>query len=76
MSQKKIFLGAGWKSRESVTKLVDAYMDGELKVDEFVTHTMPLDKVNDAFDLMHAGKRCVQPPGVCITNGTTVLRTK
>jgi S-(hydroxymethyl)glutathione dehydrogenase / alcohol dehydrogenase len=47
----------GWKSRDSVPKLVDKYMAGELKVDEFVTHTMPLAKINEAFDLMHAGKR-------------------
>ena len=26
-------------------------------MDEFITHTMPLDKINEAFDLMHAGKR-------------------
>jgi len=34
-------------------------MAGKLKLDEFITHTMPLDKVNEAFDLMHAGKRFV-----------------
>jgi len=48
---------AGWKSRESVPKLVDSYMKKEIKVDEFVTHTMCLDKINEAFDLMHSGKR-------------------
>ena len=32
-------------------------MKGELKVDEFVSHTMTLDKINDAFDLMHSGER-------------------
>lgn len=46
----------GWKSCDSVPKLVDEYMAGKLKVDEFVTHTMPLDKINEAFDLMHSGK--------------------
>jgi len=46
----------GWKSRESVPKLVDDYMNKKLMLDEFVTHTMPLDKINEAFDLMHAGK--------------------
>jgi len=50
---------AGWKSCESVPKLVEEYMAGKLKVDEFITHTMPLDKINEAFDLMHAGKRFV-----------------
>lgn len=46
----------GWKSRDSVPKLVDSYMNKEMKVDEFITHTRPLDKINEAFDLMHAGK--------------------
>ena len=47
----------GWKSCDRVPKLVEEYMAGKLKVDEFITHTMPLDKINEAFDLMHAGKR-------------------
>ena len=47
----------GWKSCDSVPKLVDEYMEGKLKVDEFITHNMALDKINEAFDLMHAGKR-------------------
>lgn len=46
----------GWKSRESVPKLVDEYLNKELKVDEFVTHNVKLDKINEAFDLMHSGK--------------------
>jgi S-(hydroxymethyl)glutathione dehydrogenase/alcohol dehydrogenase len=46
----------GWKSRESVPKLVDDYQKGILKVDEFVTHNMGLEKINEAFDLMHEGK--------------------
>ena len=50
----------GWKSCDSVPKLVEEYMAGKLKVDEFITHTMPLDKINEAFDLMHAGKRFVE----------------
>ena len=37
--------------------LVKEYLAGSLKVDEFVTHTLPLDKINDAFDLMHHGQR-------------------
>merc|ERR1711860_391152 len=45
----------GWKSRDSVPKLVDEYMQKKLKVDEFVTHTFPLDKINDAFQAMHDG---------------------
>ncbi|XP_071953605.1 alcohol dehydrogenase class-3-like [Antedon mediterranea] len=46
----------GWKSRDSVPKLVTDYMSGTVKVDEFVSHEMSLDKINEAFDLMHAGK--------------------
>ena len=48
---------AGWKSRDSVPMLVKDYLAGRLKVDEFVTHTMPMGKINDAFDLMHHGQR-------------------
>jgi S-(hydroxymethyl)glutathione dehydrogenase/alcohol dehydrogenase len=36
--------------------MVDDYLDGRLKVDEFVTHTMPLEDINTAFDLMHGGE--------------------
>ena len=52
-------LVSGWKSRDSVPKLVEEYMAKKLKVDEFITHNMPLDKINEAFELMHAGKRSV-----------------
>jgi S-(hydroxymethyl)glutathione dehydrogenase/alcohol dehydrogenase len=31
-------------------------MSGDIKVDEFITHTMPLEDINKAFDLMHEGK--------------------
>lgn len=43
---------------ESVPKLVEDYMNKKLKVDEFVTHTLPFEKINEGFDLMHAGERC------------------
>jgi S-(hydroxymethyl)glutathione dehydrogenase/alcohol dehydrogenase len=46
----------GWKSRESVPVLVDKYMSGDIKVDEFATFTMKIEEVNKAFDLMHQGK--------------------
>lgn len=46
----------GWKSRDSVPELVKEYLAGQLKVDEFVTHTLPMNKINDAFDLMHHGQ--------------------
>jgi S-(hydroxymethyl)glutathione dehydrogenase/alcohol dehydrogenase len=45
----------GWKSRDSVPMLVNQYMDGELMVDEFVTHNFPLDQIMDGFEAMHAG---------------------
>ncbi len=46
----------GCKGRSQLPGMVDQYMEGNLKVDEFVTHTMPLEDINRAFDLMHAGK--------------------
>ncbi len=46
----------GARGRTQVPTYVDWYMDGHLKVDEYVTHTMPLEKINDAFELMHEGK--------------------
>jgi len=46
----------GVKGRSQLPGYVDRYLAGELKVDEFVTETLPLDKINEAFDLMHEGK--------------------
>uniref|UniRef100_A0A6M2DJR6 S-(hydroxymethyl)glutathione dehydrogenase n=1 Tax=Xenopsylla cheopis TaxID=163159 RepID=A0A6M2DJR6_XENCH len=46
----------GWKSCESVPKLVQEYLDKKLKVDEFVTHVVELNDINNAFTLMHEGK--------------------
>jgi S-(hydroxymethyl)glutathione dehydrogenase/alcohol dehydrogenase len=46
----------GAKGRTDVPKIVDWYMDGRINIDDLITHTMPLDKINDAFDLMHQGK--------------------
>ena len=46
----------GAKGRTDVPKIVDWYMDGKIEIDPLITHTMPLGKINDAFDLMHAGK--------------------
>jgi S-(hydroxymethyl)glutathione dehydrogenase / alcohol dehydrogenase len=39
-----------------VPKIVDWYMSGKIEIDPLVTHTMPLDRINEAFDLMHEGK--------------------
>lgn len=47
----------GYKSRDSVPKLVELYLKKELKVDEFVTFDLPMSKINEGFDLMLAGKR-------------------
>jgi S-formylglutathione hydrolase len=38
-----------------VPKIVDWYMDGKIEIDPLITHTMPLEEINDAFDLMHFG---------------------
>ncbi len=46
----------GVRGRTEVPKIVDWYMDGKINIDDLITHTMPLDKINDAFDLMHEGK--------------------
>ena len=46
----------GAKSRRDVPKIVDWYMDGRIEIDPMITHTMGLDSINDAFDLMHEGK--------------------
>merc|ERR1712180_480874 len=45
----------GWKSRDSVPKLVESYMNKKMKIDEFVTHNFNLDKVGDAIHAMHEG---------------------
>ncbi len=46
----------GVKGRSQLPGMVDQYLKGEIRVDEFVTHEMPLDDINKAFDLMHAGE--------------------
>jgi len=46
----------GAKGRSDVPKIVDWYMDGKINIDDLITHTMALDDINSAFDLMHAGK--------------------
>ena len=51
------FTFAGYKSVESVPKLVQEYQSGKMMVDEFITHNVKLDEINKAFDLMHAGER-------------------
>jgi S-(hydroxymethyl)glutathione dehydrogenase/alcohol dehydrogenase len=46
----------GARGRTDVPRIVDWYMDGKIDIDSLITHTMPLEKINDAFDLMHEGK--------------------
>ncbi|TFH73747.1 S-(hydroxymethyl)glutathione dehydrogenase/class III alcohol dehydrogenase [Gammaproteobacteria bacterium LSUCC0112] len=46
----------GARGRTDVPTIVDMYMEGRINIDDLITHTMPLDKINDAFDLMHEGK--------------------
>jgi S-(hydroxymethyl)glutathione dehydrogenase / alcohol dehydrogenase len=46
----------GARGRTDVPRIVDMYMDGRIDIDSLITHTMPLEKINDAFDLMHEGK--------------------
>jgi S-(hydroxymethyl)glutathione dehydrogenase/alcohol dehydrogenase len=46
----------GARGRTDVPKIVDWYMDGKIKIDELITHKLPLARINEAFDLMHEGK--------------------
>ena len=46
----------GARGRTDVPKIVDWYMDGKINVDDLITHTMPLDDINNGFDLMRAGE--------------------
>jgi len=46
----------GVKGRRELPGYVDSYMKGDINIDDFVTHTMGLEDINEAFELMHAGK--------------------
>jgi len=46
----------GARGRTDVPRIVDWYMDRKINIDDLITHTMPLEDINQAFDLMHAGK--------------------
>lgn len=46
----------GARGRSDVPTIVDWYMEGKINIDDLITHTMPLDEINTAFDLMHSGK--------------------
>ena len=46
----------GARGRTDVPQIVDWYMDGKINIDDLITHTMPLEQINEAFDLMHKGE--------------------
>ncbi len=46
----------GARGRTDVPQIVDWYMEGKINIDDLITHVMPLEQINDAFDLMHKGE--------------------
>jgi S-(hydroxymethyl)glutathione dehydrogenase/alcohol dehydrogenase len=46
----------GARGRTDVPRIVDWYMEGKINIDDLITHTMPLEEINTAFDLMHRGE--------------------
>jgi S-(hydroxymethyl)glutathione dehydrogenase/alcohol dehydrogenase len=46
----------GARGRSDVPRIVDWYMEHKINVDDLITHTLPLEKINDAFELMHEGR--------------------
>jgi S-(hydroxymethyl)glutathione dehydrogenase/alcohol dehydrogenase len=46
----------GARGRTDVPRIVDWYMDGKIEIDPLITHKLPLERINDAFELMHEGK--------------------
>ncbi len=46
----------GARGRTDVPKIVDWYMDGKIDIDKLITHKLPLERINEGFDLMHEGK--------------------
>jgi S-(hydroxymethyl)glutathione dehydrogenase / alcohol dehydrogenase len=46
----------GARGRTQVPQIVDWYMDKKINIDDLITHVMPVEKINDAFELMHAGE--------------------
>jgi len=55
----RVWIGSafgGARGRTDVPKIVDWYMDGKINIDDLITHVMPIEKINDAFDLMHRGE--------------------
>ena len=55
----RVWLGSafgGVRGRTELPGMVQQAMRGEIPLDPFITHTLPLERINEAFDLMHAGK--------------------
>ncbi|QLH40120.1 MAG: S-(hydroxymethyl)glutathione dehydrogenase/class III alcohol dehydrogenase [Defluviicoccus sp.] len=46
----------GARGRRDVPKIVDWYMQGKINIDDLITHVVPLPRINEAFELMHAGQ--------------------
>ncbi len=46
----------GARGRRDVPKIVDWYMQGKINIDDLITHKLPLERINEDFDLMHQGK--------------------
>jgi hypothetical protein len=46
----------GARGRTDTPRIVDWYMDGKIEIDPMITHRFPLERINEAFDLMHAGE--------------------
>jgi S-(hydroxymethyl)glutathione dehydrogenase/alcohol dehydrogenase len=46
----------GARGRSDVPKIVDWYMERRINIDDLITHTLPLERINEAFDLMHKGE--------------------
>jgi S-(hydroxymethyl)glutathione dehydrogenase/alcohol dehydrogenase len=46
----------GARGRTDVPRIVDWYMDGRIAIDPMITHRLPLERINEAFDLMHRGE--------------------
>jgi S-(hydroxymethyl)glutathione dehydrogenase/alcohol dehydrogenase len=46
----------GARGRTDVPKIVDWYMDGKIEIDPMITHTLPLERINEGFELMRKGE--------------------
>lgn len=52
-----VFWGSGFKGKDGIPRMVKAYLDKKVMLDEFITHNMTVDQVNDAIELLKNGKR-------------------